>query len=340
MRNLVNARFALVLGLLIGMFLAACQTSVPTKTTASAVAGATCPDDMQDQVAVAASAVPLAIPPELTAAADSTEHPSLVARRVIVSVAPRAAAQGARLFSSVLTMTTVGGTFTGWGTIDRDLERSTALDIIPGRLRVQPFLTSATIHAQTMTMDVLVTPGSTPLDELAIGTGPLWLSLQHPTRPDELRITFTPVRHMTVFDVVNAKITLDVTAARARPTREFWHCTFENRFELIDHESVLPNLWGLRKTGRRGEEDQWLALNDPSTGPFRAVFSNPEAAHGFADWLRATGATLVDKYPLGLFQLDEPDVDTPPAANRAVAVPFHGISTEELQILEVKRLGE
>jgi hypothetical protein len=340
MRNVVNARLALMLGLLTGAFLAGCQTPGPQKTDAAAVAGATCPDEMQGQVTVAASAVPLAVPPELAAGPGSTEHPSLVARRVIISVAPKAAARGVRLFSSTLTMTPVGGTFTGWGTIDRGLERSKALDIDPGQLRIEPFLTSATVQAQTMTMDVLVSPGGAALDELAITTSPLWSSVQHPTRPDELQITFTPVRHMTVLDVVNARITLNVTAARARPTGELWRCTFENRFELVDHQSVLPNLWGLRKTGHDDEEDQWLALNDPTTGPFRAVFLNPEAARGFADWLRAAGAARVDKYLLGLFQLEEPDVDTPPAANRAIAVPFHGISTEELQTLEVKRLGE
>ena len=333
--------FTGMMGLLMSAAVAGCQSSGAGQPSPAALDEAICPEGMQDQVAIAGSAVPLETPEELANVPGASEHRGQLARRVIVSVAPKSTAAGARIFSSTLTMTTVGGVFAGWAALDQGQERVKALDIIPGRLRIQPFLNSKSLQAQSMTVDVLVKPGSTPFDELAITTTPLWNDAQHPVRPEELRLTLAPVRHMTVFDVVDAQLTLTVTAATGRRGKPgLWRCSFENRLELIDRASVLPDLWGLRKTGFRGSESEWLALNDPTTGPFRAVFANPEAARGFTDWLRVTHATRIDRYSLGLFSPEAPDIDTPPAINRAVAVPFHAISPKELEVLDVKRLGE
>jgi hypothetical protein len=339
--NLRGVRtFTWTMGLLMSAAVAGCQSTGAGQPSPAALDEATCPEGMQDQVQIAGSAVPLEIPEALAHGSEATENSDQFARRVIVSVAPESMAAGAEIFSSTLTMTTVGGVFAGWAALDQRQERVKALDIIPGRLRIQPFLNSKSLQAQTMTVDVLVKPGSTPFDELAITTTPLWNDAQHPVRPEDLRLTLAPVRHMTVFDVVDARLTLTVTAAGRRGNPGLWHCSFENRLELMDRASLLPDLWGLRKSGFRGSENEWLALNDPTTGPFRAVFANPEAARGFTDWLRVTHATRIDKYALGLFSPEAPDIDAPPAINRAVAVPFHAISPQELEVLDVKRLGE
>ena len=337
MRNYGVPAIIATIGLLIASVLAGCQSTGGTEPNQAALEDATCPEGLQDRVKVAGSAVPLEIPQELAHATEATEYNGQVARRVIVSVAPGSAVQGAKVFSSTLAISTVGGVFAGWATLDHSQERSKAVDVIPGRLRVQPFFNSKSLHAQTMTVDMLVKPGSTPLDELAIGTSSLWSDKQLPTRPEDLRLTFTPLRHMTVFDVVDARLTLDITASSAHTP---WHCSFESRVELIDRASVLPALWGLRKTGLGSAQSEWLALNDPTTGPFRAVFTNPEAARGFANWLRATRAIRIEKYVLGLFPLKDSDRRTPPAVTPPVAASFHGISREELEVLDVKRLGE
>jgi hypothetical protein len=298
-----------------------------------------CPEEIKENVTVHGSAVPVDFPSALAVNVGSPEHPGQIARRLMISVAPVGPARGIKVLSSTLTMLTIGGTLTGWAAIGPDLARSNAVDVIPGRLRIQPFLRAPTLQGQTMAVDVLVTPGSAAIDELEITTAPLWSPDLHPLRPETVQITLAPVRHLTVFDVVDGKLQLQLTA-QAHSVSAPWSCSFESRLELVDHDSVFPDLWGLRKSGRRGAEDQWLALNDPTSGPFRAVFGNPEAARGFAAWLRATRSTRVAQYPLGLFQLEEPDQDTPPAANRTVATPFHGISLEEIQALDVKRLGE
>lgn len=337
MRNDSVSIFIATMGFLIASELAGCQSTGGGQPSPAALEDAGCPEGMQDQVRVAASAVPLEMPAELAHGAEANAHLGQFARRVIVSVAPKSAVRGAKVFSSTLAMSTVGGVFAGWATLDRGQERFNALDVIPGRLRIQPFLNSKSLQAQTMTVDMLVSPGSQPLDELAVSTSPLWSNEQLPVRPEDLRLAFTPVRHMTVFDVVDAKLTLDILGSDAHG---LWRCSFESRLELIDRASVLPDLWGLRKTGFKGNQSEWLALDDPTTGPFRAVFTNPEAARGFSDWLRATHATRIEKYSLGLFRPEEPDSHTPPAATPTVAATFHGASQEELGKLDVRRLGE
>jgi hypothetical protein len=191
-----------------------------------------------------------------------------------------------------------------------------------------------------MALDVFVTPGSAPIDESTITTGGLWNAEHKPTPPGSLRITLTPVRHLTVFDFVKGTFSLDLTAATKPSAREHWRCSFTTQLELIDHDSVLPDLWVLRRTGRPGLESQWLAFNDPTTGPFRAVFSDVQTARGFANWLRETQAQSVSVYQLGLFRPNEPNPNMPLTSRLSVAIPLHGISPEDLQNLEVKRLGE
>lgn len=298
--------------------LTACE-SHPRPAIVSGATETDCPDEMQGQVRLTASAIPLTFPTSLSINAGSAEHPSLVARRIMVAVLPTGTARGIKVLSSRLSLTTVGGTLAGWASVGHDLAASNAIDVIPGRLRMEPFLggSAPTLKAQTLALDVFVTPGSVPLDEPVISTGALWSADDKPTQPDSLRMTLTPIRHLTVFDAVVGTVALEVTAAVGahRPAREYWRCSFSSRFELIDHESVLPDLWVLRKAGVRRAESRSLELNDPVTGPFRAIFNDPRTARGFAAWLRATHTEHVGPYRLGM-------------------------SIDELQNLEVERLGE
>jgi hypothetical protein len=284
-----------------------------------------CPEEIQGHVRLAASSVALTLPASLNVNTLSAGHAALVGRRVMFSVLPTGAARGIEIKSSGLTLTTIGGTLAGWAAVGPDLAASNALDVIPGRLRIQPFLRSSALKPQTMALDVLITPGSAPIDEPVMTTSALWGADLTPTPPDSLQITLTPVRHLTVFDTVEGTFTLEVTELPSRPAHDYWRCSFATRFELIDHDSVLPDLWGLRKTGQRGAENEWLALDDPSTGPLRAIFADLQTARGFAGWLRASRATRIGAYRLGLLD---------------IAVPFHEVSLQELQTLEVKRLGE
>jgi hypothetical protein len=299
-------------------FLTACENH-PRPTVVSGATEIDCPNEMQSQVRLTASAIPLTFPASLNINAGSAEHPSLVARRIMVAVLPMRTARGIKVLASRLTLTTVGGTLAGWASVGQDLAASNAVDVIPGRLRMEPFLrgSAPALKAQTIALDVFVTPGSVPVDEPVINTGALWSADGKPTQPESLLVTLLPVRHLTVFDSVEGTVALEVTSAVGleRPAREYWRCYFSSRFELVDHESVLPDLWVLRKAGLRRADSRPLMLNDPATGPFRAIFNDPRAARGFAAWLRATRTEHVGPYRLGM-------------------------SPDDLQSLEVERLGE
>jgi hypothetical protein len=54
------------------------------------------------------------------------------------------------------------------------LRRGGALDIIPGRLRLTPFLSKSTLEAQSTSLDVWVAPGAAPIDEMALSAVSLW----------------------------------------------------------------------------------------------------------------------------------------------------------------------
>jgi hypothetical protein len=313
--------------------------SRPTQT--SAATEIDCPAETQSQVRLSASAVPLTFPASLSINAGSAEHPALVARRIMVAVSPTTATRSIQVLSSNLTLTTVGGTLAGWAALGHDLAASNAIEVIPGRLRIQPFLGSTpALQAQTTALDVFITPGSTPIDEPALSVAELWNAERKPISPESLRVVLTPVRHLTVFDVVDGTLTLELTAKPNRSSHEYWSCSFSTRLSLIEHDSVLPDLWSLRTTGRRVAANQWLALDDPATGPFRVIFTDPQAADGFAAWLRATRAGRAGHYRLGLFQLEARDIKLPATARQRIGLPFHEMSPEELQSLEVKRLGE
>lgn len=317
-----------------GMAVAGCQSTVHNESDVL-----DCPAQISDEVRLAAAAVPLTLPTELAAAASSADHPNEVGRRLTISVSPRGGARGMSVFSSTLSLMTTGGTLAGWARLGEGFASSNAVDITPGRLRIQPFLRSSTLEPQTMVVDLLVVPGSAPIDEVAIKPAALWDGEMRAVRPESVQIGLTPLRHFNVLDKVNGRVTLQLTAAHSRRARQRWNCSFEGRFELVDHEAVLPDLWSLRVTGLRGAADQWFALADPTSGAFRAIFTDARVARSFAAWLRATKAAEVGHYKVGLFQL-EPDENTPPAARRIPATPFHPLTQEDLQALEVKRLGE
>src|SRR5262249_21486571 len=115
---------------------------------------APCPAEIQDHVRGTGSAAPRALPGSPATAV----HPSntLVGRTVLISVYPAADVPRVSLLSSVLTITTTGGTFGG---LAEQNDGKRAIDVIPGRLRIAPFVTGATLQPQTVSVSLLVTPG-------------------------------------------------------------------------------------------------------------------------------------------------------------------------------------
>jgi hypothetical protein len=339
--------------------LAGCATTRDASVGENRLVEHPCPAELQGQVVVSAAAAPRSIPLELATDEGFVKTYGVVGRRVMISVAPMDAARGMRILSSTLAITTLGGTFEGWAALSDEVvsldatrrarapsrtRRANpagrrAIDVIPGRLRIAPFLSAPSLQAQTVMLDVLVTPGGVPVDELVVSEGPMWTPDQRPVPPDALLVTLTPARHFTVFDAVEGKVSLEFVAAKSRSAHERWRCAFDTSVTLVERDAERPPLWDLRTPVRGGKKKSWLALYDPKIGPIRAIFTSPAAANGFASWIRQTGALRAGQYRLGMFQ--PADEERPPVpVEHSIADSFHPASVRELNALVVGRLGE
>jgi hypothetical protein len=221
-----------------------------------------------------------------------------------------------------------------------EIASARALEVIPGRLRIEPFLSSSKLHAETIAFDVVLAPGGAPADKPTVSLPALWAPDGHPIPPNSLEIAVSAERHPTVFDVVEARVVLDLDGAGPARARDSWRCSYETRATLVDHESVLPELWDLHTAPRDGKAERWLALFEPATGPFRAVFTSAQSAQAFATWLRATGATYAGRYQLTLFEPDSGRSRSTLPPDRDIASKFQPASVADLQTLAVGRLGE
>jgi hypothetical protein len=297
-----------------------------------------CPAELQAQVKVFASGTPRTIPPEL--AVDTGFTNGVVGRRLLVSVSPNGAARGIRILSSALTATTFGGTFEGWAAIERN-GTGRALDVSPGQLRLAPFLSGSTLQPQSISLDLLVVPGAVPVDEMAISALQLWNQDRRPISAEALKISLTQLRHFSVYDAVEATIKLQFVASGFRSASDRWECSVENHITLVDRASVTPHLWDIRRNADRGRSEYWLALFDRRVGPFRAIFTSPADATGFARWLRQTHSTRVGPYQLGIFRPEySDDARRTVPVDHSIIDSFQLASSDDLNDLVIGRLGE
>jgi hypothetical protein len=317
---------------------AGCQSPRMAPVPKEELSEPSCPAELQGQVKVFASGTPRTIPPDL--AVDTGLTNGVVGRRLLVSVSPNGAARGVRILSSALTATTFGGTFEGWAAIERN-DTGRALDVSPGQLRVAPFLSGSTLQPQTISLDLLVVPGAAPIDEMAISALQLWSEDRRPISAEALQIAVTQLRHFSIYDAVEATIKLEFVASGSRSASDRWKCSVENHITLVDRAAVTPPLWDLRKTADRGRSEFWLALFDPRTGPFRAIFTSPADATGFARWLRQTHSTRVGPYQLGMFRPEySDDARRMVPVDHSVIDSFQPASSADLNDLVIGRLGE
>jgi hypothetical protein len=339
--------------LLLTLALISCRPITPERIGAvEQDRAAVCPPEIQEQVKIVVSAAGITLPPNLAPGDNSSN--AVVGRRLVISLSPGAAAAGLHLVSNAITITTFGGTLEGmadasdsadattnrahaWPRI-RPISAERAIEVTPGRLRIAPFVAGDTLRPQTLSMDLLVTPGGSPLDEMVVATQALWDSQRHPLSPDRVAISLAPLRHFTMYDQVEATLSLDFTASRSRNAREQWTCSAESRFTLVDRNATAPNLWDLRKSA---DSEWWLALFFRETGPFRVIFTSPADAGGFAAWLRQTHALQVGGYEVGLFRPSySRDARRTVPAFHSVADTFRTVSPDDLDALIVGRLGE
>jgi hypothetical protein len=339
---------------LLTLALIGCRPITTERATAGEQDTASCPPQIQQQLKVVASAAAIRIPPNLAPADNSSN--AVAGRRVVISLSPGTAVTGLHLASNAMTITTFGGTFAGMANPGEDADATTnrahdrprvaqisgerALEVSPGRLRIAPFVVGATLRPQTFSMDLLVTPGGSPLDEMVVTTEALWDAQLQPLPPDRVAISLAPLRHFTMYDQVEATLSFDFAASRGT-ARQQWSCAAESRFTLVDSTATAPNLWDLRKSAEYGRSEWWLALFAAKGGPLRAIFTSPADASGFAGWLRQTHATQIGGYDVGMFRPEySRDARRTVPASHSVADTFRRVSTDDLDALIVGRLGE
>jgi hypothetical protein len=349
MRVLALAVSVSVLALMVG-----CR-SMTAETISKAVdSPAPCPAEFQDDLRIAASAVPWKIPADL-APGDGLN--SVLGRRILVSISPQSAAYGMKIVASELTVTPFGGTFRGWAQLASNPKQdgleavelgheavaaeASGIEVTPGRLRITPFARTPKLRPQTLLLDVILAPGAEPLDEMVISAGAFWDASRQPLPPERINMSLEPLRHYTVYDQVDAIVSSTFVTARSAAVSATTQCTAETRVALIDRAAAIPPLWDLRKSVSTGRSEWWLALADPQTGSHRVIFKNPAEADGFASWLRQTHALRIGRYQVGVFRPRySSDARRTVPEGHSVTDTFQAASAEDLDALVVGRLGE
>jgi hypothetical protein len=306
-----------------------CACSVRPENVASSAASATCPSPLLDGVTVHAYAREIAVPDDVTVPSGAVKLHAEAGRRVTIALETSPDLPDVRLLWNAITLTTYGGTLGGWAqrVEPPDAARDVSLALTTGTLRLAPFIQSKVLRPHTESIDVLVVPGGAPGGDLAVRPGELWDAMGVPVPPRALGITFTSIRHMRVLEHVDASVEFEFVARRRFGPHKRWECAVEKKFQLVDHNSVLPDLWTLRYLQRDGSRRETLALYAPSVGSFRVIFLDPATAAGFGRWLGETRAHEVGSYAVGFLAPDSPTGLAP-------------ATDEELQELAVSQFGE
>jgi len=207
-----------------------------------------------------------------------------------------------------------------------------AIDASPGEIRIAPFLEGHALHAQTESLDVVITAGGMPVDVPVVVTSQLWGDDIQAAPADRLHLELQPVRLPSVYDVVDVAIEFNYSVALPQSSGKLGSCAVEAKQTVIDRDAVRPALWDIGVPINGGLRMKWLALYDPNSGPTRAVFTSPVAASAFAKWARRAGATRVGKYQLGLFTPDAPNKNGPVVpADRSLMDTFQPVSNDDLE---------
>lgn len=287
-----------------------------------------CPDSLESDVRLTASVAQVSVPNGLRTSSGPVRLAAGLGRRIILSVEVPGRLRRVRLLANSLSIYTFGGILGGWARVVRPAGAGggESMHVSDGFLRVARFIPGSKLHTHTQTIDVLVIPGGAPAGAVALRPGPMWDDAGRPTAPDELRIVLDPILHMTVLDTVNATATFEFKVLHRSGAHELWECSVRSNFQLVDHDSLLPDLWILKTHGGSGPKPVTLALYKRSVGAFPIVLLDPATAAGFARWLSQTRAGRVGEYEIG-------------SIASAEATGFQRIPDGELAGLVVKQLG-
>ncbi len=323
-----------------------------------------CADDATTTIAASASVLPIGIPPEL-ASKGTLQTTGTVARRLTLAFAPGSLKPGESFLWSRAFVRTLGGTVEGWTRLQSDgvlievaapapaqshstrnatekhaAREQAAVESGPGYITVDRASPTGARISNTLSVDLLILPGGIPIDEPVVHVSELWSADGKPLPPSALRFELVPTHHAPGYDVVEADVKLDFVLSR---DRDGLVCkgSAQARTTIVDRDAVRAPFWDLGVSSLNAPRSQWLALSDPASGIFRAVFDSPATATSFANWIRATGSAQAGPYQLGLFQQDGRKPLRPLApVDRGALDTFRVLTREDIQALRTGPLGE
>ena len=337
------------LALVSAVLIAAC--AAPTTVVRDRDTSAPCPEWTKDQLGLAISVVPIAVPGMLTMSEGSVPGYGMQARRISIAVNPPRTAAEVRLIASTLSMNILGGNFRDWATpadkfVDtnsrsRTVSSAQAFQVTPGRVRVSPFLGGKRLHAETQEIDVAIVPGGGAVDLPVVVASALWDQERRPIAPALLNIELSPLRLSSIYETVEASIDLDYEISSAKGAGAS-SCSASSHAVLVDQDAIRPALWDIGATLKLGASRQrWLALYSPAIGAVRAVFTTPEAARAFIEWLQQVGGAAAGHYNLGLFtQAGANEKGRILPSDTSIMDTFQPISADEIALLKVGEIDK
>ncbi len=344
----------------------ACSSPPQRPERLSAPPAEECRDGAPPTVRLAAMAIALPVAPQSAGgravATLGSAVPTLgsVVRRVVVSAEPENLAPGVQMTWSRLSIRSFGGTFATATRLVTDFSSMMLspsiqpllaskqgrrreivnVELSPGEIVVtRTALRRASLFGTTA-LDLAVTPGGAPVDDTIVQIPKLWNGAREAVPPRNVVVQLAPVRHPPGIDGIDAMLTLQYALQRGR-ARPQWRCTAEASSALLSKEDAQPPLWDLGISELNEARTAWLALYDDRLGPLRAIFDSPQAAEAFANWGRATRATRVGRFSIGLFTAT-PDAPLRPTVpvDTTIAKTLRPIARADWDGMRVGRLGE
>ena len=347
MRRAVLAGVACVLVLALGACAQRSVRSIPGDPGAVTE----CPPE--PRVSMSALALPIKMPRDLMTRSPG-EVGGRLARRLTVSFAPGSLARGDSLLWTHLEIRTLGGTLDGWlklesgslridtassGSQPRSAREQAGIEMGPGYFDVRRSAAYGAKLASAVRVDLLLRPGGIPIDESLMRVRELWAAKGKPLPADAVHVELEPIRHVPGYDTIEAEIKLEYVIARAG---EGGACkgVAQQRIVLVSREDVRPPLWDLGVSSMNSGRTRWLALSEPASGVFRAIFDSPVAAASFANWVRVSQATQVGSYQIGLVPYGRPPMRPLVPVDRRAQETFIPLEPQDFGALRPGPLGE
>jgi hypothetical protein len=337
------------LTLVLAISIAGC--AAPTAVVHDKDSNVPCPEWTNDQLGLAISVAPIAVPKDLTVSEGAVPGYGIQSRRISIAIKPPRAAASVSLIASTLSINILGGNFKSWATPadqfagtnsqPNTVSSTQAFEATPGRVRVSPFLNGKKLHAQTQAIDIAIVPGGGAVDLPVVVASALWDKDKRPIAPALLNIELSPLGLSSIYETVEATIDLDYEISSAKGSAA-WSCSATSHAVLVDRDAIRPALWDIGVTLKLGaSRKRWLALYSPSIGAVRAVFKTPEAARAFAAWLQQVGGAAAGKYTLGLFIPANPnEAGRILPSDTSIMDTFQPIAADEIALLKVGEIDK